>query len=400
MFISMSNKELIMQLQKLKSEGKDSSVIEADLSRVLYDIADQSAFYDLDLDTITRITQQNNPIDILTAKRIVQNAVDKHGPKALQLLSGIECGSIRHNSASILSFFESVPLIREALKSLRQTGAEPMYSEDDEGLLDVDYEGMMGDLRNSLQDARKTIEKKNIEIAHFKAHPEAWAEASEDDIFAAAAKGSFRRVWELLSAYRGLAVATDSDGYTAYMHAASRNKVEVMLLLAHNGANVMAESASGGTAFIWAAVNGCTDAVKFMHEAGVPIAAQNKYGASALHASACNGHVATMQFLLVNGINVNIKNVSGLTPLFCAAIRNHPSAVDLLLKSGALVDWADIDGWTALMAAANAGSKESVAALLKSGANFRKKNSEGKTALSLAKNEETKSILRDAGASH
>lgn len=236
---------------------------------------------------------------------------------------------------------------------------------------------------------------------------------------------------------------TNSEGWTALIHAVSGENIPLINLLIKAGVDVnekgiydstvlswaatrgnkkiaeilldnSADSDSMNQAFLDAASHGHLDVLRLLLDRGVKI---DQIKSQALLAATHPAHpirddilTEVINFLLSLGADVNTKDEDGWTPLLQAALKNDELAVRTLLASGADVN-ARCEcpgyyhgGWSALMLAAQGQSSGIIKILLNAGAHINARDNEGQTALIKAAKDDTKDqseivgILLSAGA--
>jgi len=165
------------------------------------------------------------------------------------------------------------------------------------------------------------------------------------------------------------------DGKTALMVAAEQGQLDMLEVLAEDGA-LNAVDRFGGTAVTWAAGCGHQDAVELLKAKGAEVT---------LPVAVMLGDREATKRLLAVGSDVNARDRIGRTALMIVCERGQADAVRLLLKKGAEVNAKDNFGRTALMVAARAGQPDVVELLLEKGADANAKDNDGMSALQLAK---------------
>lgn len=201
--------------------------------------------------------------------------------------------------------------------------------------------------------------------------------------------------------------ASDKDGVTALMEAASKAKPESMKLLIANGANVHAQMTSvwrrGATPLYLAANSANEDiaieAVKLLLEQGAAVDVRagdfnSSEGWTPLLMALQNERWKTARFLIERGADVNAQGVAGsvdderlgigLAPLMQACRKGEVDTSLALLDKGANVELRSPSGRTAIMFAAESGSLRLVEALLSRGATVNHADKKGWTPLMYA----------------
>lgn len=203
---------------------------------------------------------------------------------------------------------------------------------------------------------------------------------TRNQLCAAAARGKLEPVVELVEQGANLET-TGKDGMTPLMIAASYGLVAVVQLLLERGVNRDARSRSHRTALHYAALSGYEGTVKLLLDAGAEIEARNKSGHTPLHDAVRQGLRAIVRLLLDRGANKEARNKSGHTALQYAAERGYEELIDLLLDQGADIRTTDNQLQTSLHIAAFWGNEDSVRLLLERGADKDARDARGATAL-------------------
>ncbi|MCS5711213.1 ankyrin repeat domain-containing protein [Candidatus Berkiella aquae] len=145
----------------------------------------------------------------------------------------------------------------------------------------------------------------------------------------------------------------NSNGETALHLAVINNRLEIVLLLLKNGANIEAKNSNDETA---------------------------------LHLATRRGNYKIIQQLLKHGANVEARNANGETPFHHA--KNKPPIIQLLLANKAKINAKDNDGNTVLHKTRGYHTEF----LLDNGADITVQNNDGKTPLQLAAGSDFTSI--------
>lgn len=149
--------------------------------------------------------------------------------------------------------------------------------------------------------------------------------------------------------------------------AAKLGRVDLIPLLAKNGADVNAYETRGFTPLILAAYNGQGAAVDALIALGAdPCKPDSNQGNTAQMGVAFKGDDAIAARLLKEKCDVNARNKAGQTALMMAALFARTKQIEMLLAAGADPALADASGRTAAAVAAAQGS-DATAAKLKVG---------------------------------
>lgn len=126
---------------------------------------------------------------------------------------------------------------------------------------------------------------------------------------------------------------------TPLMYVANFNDIEMMKLLAENGANVNAQDSHGQNAVMYAVFRHDTRMIDFLasKRANMNAGAFNDLasGITALMVAASGGNIETVKALIRNGANVKAQNSKGNTALSVARYNGHTEIANLLKKNGA-----------------------------------------------------------------
>ena len=184
--------------------------------------------------------------------------------------------------------------------------------------------------------------------------------------------------------------ATDIEGQTALMYAASTGQTETVLALVKEcGSNVeSADTKTGKTAALWAAKAGHTaTVVALVKECGADLCRTDRWGTSAVMLAALGGHTTTLVALVKEcGADANTTNNNGRNAVMLAAFGGHTATIVALVKEfGVNANAVSIGGRTAVMGAAQTGCSAAVVALVNGcGADANAVDNDGMTALMLA----------------
>jgi ankyrin repeat protein len=218
------------------------------------------------------------------------------------------------------------------------------------------------------------------------------------------------------------------------LYAAREGKVEKIVRLLNQGADINTTSWGGVTPLMYAVDGGYYEAVQalVLNGADVNLVPDNKitslfsavYGnqpaiadlllqhgaftdinddkfVTPLMVAVSYGYVEITDLLLYYGANTERKDSQGNTSLILAALTGNTQIADMLLSAGAGIQARDNQGFTPLMSAAQTGDTSMISLLLTHGAELNTTNTAGYTALAIAvinDNKAAVSLLLDKGA--
>lgn len=250
---------------------------------------------------------------------------------------------------------------------------------------------------------------------------EAAANGDEDDILAALAAGADpnardaekntpliltapqslfgkdRKIVEAFVAAKVQIDATNGDGITALMNAASGGRDGMVRLLLEYGAKVDRADTDGWTALMYAAAGGHWSAVKELIEAKATVDAASKKGWTPLGLALYNGRGSASEKLIAAGAKMPEKAPNGLNAILLAAYGRDLACVRQVLEAGQPTTGRDADGWSALALASAYGDGQIAMELLRAGADAASKDDEGRTALDRAKEFEHHELIAILG---
>lgn len=221
-----------------------------------------------------------------------------------------------------------------------------------------------------------------------------------NELFAAARKGDFTTVRDLLEKYPDMKNVKISGGWTL-LHVVfdSREMVEYLI---ENGADIKARSDGQWTPLHNQAYKGNLDSVKLLLEHGADIEAKTSFGHTPLLSSIRWNRIEVTKFLIEKGANLNPTTELGRTPLIISAVEGNSELARLFLDNGADISLKDNNyKRTALHFAALYGQLDIVSALVKKGANLNETDAAGKTPLDYANrygHEKVAKLLKCSGA--
>ncbi|GLE05919.1 hypothetical protein PINS_up015130 [Pythium insidiosum] len=176
--------------------------------------------------------------------------------------------------------------------------------------------------------------------------------------------------------------ATGSGRWAPVNIAASAGNLDLVKLLAANGAALTTTNDMGFSALHNAVFDGKVDVVKFLLEQEVEVATRNHFGSSPMHTAASKGNVEIAEMLLAAGADLDDKNHDGASLLHAAVFEGRLDMVMLLVNRGANLNARTNGGDTALLVAATKGHHTILTFLVRCGARLDVANDFGATPLS------------------
>lgn len=162
----------------------------------------------------------------------------------------------------------------------------------------------------------------------------------KDEFFAAVRDGDVDKTARLLSAYPGLANA--SDLVPALHWAAMEDNARLVKLLINRGADVRSTDQYRITPLHWAAIGSSPDVLNLLINKGANVNAKDKWGFTPLHwVAKCNADHTIADVLVARGARTEARDYQGRTPLHLAAIYGNAAAIEMLAKNGANVNARD-----------------------------------------------------------
>lgn len=175
-------------------------------------------------------------------------------------------------------------------------------------------------------------------------------------------------------------------GHNAIQYAILHRRTNAVQHLIHRYSfDLDAQNRKGRTAFMIAAANGYLDILKMLADNGANPHVLDKKGRSALFYAIQNKNSRIVHHL-VNSclLDVNIQDVDGITPLMLASQINDCESVDVLIRRGADISLCDRLGRNALHHAVEQQSDGVVSRLLRAGVNPNQQDHNGNTPLMIA----------------
>ncbi|MDJ0841626.1 MAG: TonB family protein [Acidobacteriota bacterium] len=245
----------------------------------------------------------------------------------------------------------------------------------------------------------------------------------------AAAKTGHLDILNLLADNGADLDARDYYGETALVKAISYGRMGVVASLLDRGVDVTIPSKQGSTPLMFAAAKNERFMIRMLHAKGADLEAEDNYGMTPVFYAVINGQVQALSTLMELGARADVKNKRGATPmdyaqlfvhkdtalllsgkgylaapthpLFNAVYKNDPQRIRELLQEGANADHAGKNGETALLVAGRLGLHDVASQLLAGGAEMNKADKEGETPLYQAVaggRVEVAKLLLEAGA--
>jgi len=171
------------------------------------------------------------------------------------------------------------------------------------------------------------------------------------------------------------------NGRTPLHTAAYGDKLNIVELLLHRGADINATTNAGSVPLQGAAVAGYEAIVRLLVEKGANVNNANQAGYTPLTNAALSGSVPTMKCLVDAGASIEPKTAEEQVPLLCAINSRSPEAVEFLIRAGADPNRAVPNGRTPLMQVAMGNDTTVLKVLLDGGANYDAVANNGATAL-------------------
>jgi ankyrin repeat protein len=149
--------------------------------------------------------------------------------------------------------------------------------------------------------------------------------------------------------------AADPQGWTAVMHAISRQRSEILKLLLKAGASAVVSGADENTTPLHLAATGARPelvaTLLSLPATALPASAReakDSTGRTALHVASKNGRNGSVVALLKAKGRIEAHDDEGRTPLLTAAESGHPESVRILLAARADAAAKNVDGKSAL----------------------------------------------------
>ena len=179
--------------------------------------------------------------------------------------------------------------------------------------------------------------------------------------------------------------ATDIDGKTPLMWAASRRDSEAVKALIINGADPNICNRYSQSALMRAVKSNSLACVELLLQAGASIVHKDFQQFSIMHyAAVFSNDVQLVRCLRSVGAEIEERECRGLTPIFYTALNNHYRAARALSEYGANLDVADRNGDSFLHQSLFFSAKNVLRLLLDHGASLTPRNAAGRSILHYA----------------
>ncbi|KAJ6057677.1 hypothetical protein N7460_000951 [Penicillium canescens] len=183
-------------------------------------------------------------------------------------------------------------------------------------------------------------------------------------------KGDLQTVTTLLA--KGAdANATNNEGQTPLMVAASYGHENIVRILIEYGADMDTQAMNGETALGTAAARGFARIIRVLIASGANVNAGSGTGKTALSQAASYGQDRIVRLLLDCGADIDALNSTGETALALAALNGNMRVARVLLDRGADVDRMEYPWESPLLKAIKQNFTEMVVLLMERGANPR-----------------------------
>lgn len=205
------------------------------------------------------------------------------------------------------------------------------------------------------------------------------------DIFSLVQSGEVEKVREALKADPKLVNATGRTGLTPLFIAVSTGNLDMVRLLADNGAAVRVGDGNLRAPIHFANWAGHKEMIDLLLEKGAVVDTRAIGGATPLIHSSLNGNFEMSRHLIERGADINTQCNSLTTPLYFAVLNDNRDLYEYLLQAGAEVDVPDFLDRTPLAIAVRDGNPALVESLIENGSDpFRKDRHLGRSLLHLA----------------
>ena len=121
------------------------------------------------------------------------------------------------------------------------------------------------------------------------------------------------------------------NGFTALLNASKNGQLNVMKLLAKNGADLNCKSYENGyTPLYWASYNNRIDIITFLIESGAEVDMVDNDGNTALHYASLIGYLDVVKYLVNSGADIGLQNKKGKTAQDFAKSKKYHKVVKYL----------------------------------------------------------------------
>ncbi|KAJ3112247.1 phosphate system positive regulatory protein pho81 [Phlyctochytrium bullatum] len=227
----------------------------------------------------------------------------------------------------------------------------------------------------------------------------------ENDLIALLHDNRVPEINEFLEKRRQSMPKSDHDDLLSrvFFRISTESSVETLkVLLSTKAIDVnLADDINSRSCLHEASILGKLDIVRLLASNGANVQALDMYGRSPLHYAAMYGRYEVAVFLISSGCSVDQVDLDDCSPMIHAVIGGHSSCVQALLEHGAALDRSSSSGPHPLSLACEYGHKDIATLLLKKGAKLASNNDGGLSALHVTAREghvDLCSLLISSGA--
>lgn len=174
----------------------------------------------------------------------------------------------------------------------------------------------------------------------------------------------------------------DEDGCTSLIIAVSERKIDMIIFLVKNGANIDMENVAGYTAFMMATERADYEMMEFLLSLKADINHTSPVsGMSAVLVAIKSEIIFPLQFLMQHGASPNRVQRGEMSPLLFCCLHDRVDMMELLLRYGAKIEETDFHNKTALHYACCLGQFEIAKLLIETGASVTVEDDDSMTPL-------------------
>ena len=223
------------------------------------------------------------------------------------------------------------------------------------------------------------LESKGADLSH--------KTADDGTAVMGAAEGGHTEVAAYLIGKGVSAGAADSvNGDTPMSLAVISGHLEMVELLAKEGADLQVEDADGNTPLLFAANAGRLAILKFLMQHGADVTHANAENRNALHYSCEAAHHPCTELLLTSPIDVSLQDAENNTPLHlaCKSTSTAPIVSSILSRSNLILNSRNDKNETPIICAMKSDCYDLISCLVSAGADIEARDKEGNSAVLLA----------------